>query len=64
LEAVLEQIGIIAAMGEGNESEFILLSLRGLSETGEVIDGMIGAWRSGDAEGYSWKNEVRSARAL
>ncbi len=51
-------------MGEGNESEFILLSLRGLSETGEVIDGMIGAWRSGDAEGYSWKNEVRSARAL
>jgi uncharacterized protein len=53
LETVQEQIGFIAAMGEGNESEFILLSLRDLAETGDVIDGMIGAWRSGDAEGLS-----------
>jgi hypothetical protein len=47
LEAVQEQIGLIAAMGE-SKSEFILLSFRDLSETG---DGMIGAWGSGDAEG-------------
>ncbi|MFT7470856.1 MAG: hypothetical protein ACI8XU_000749 [Kiritimatiellia bacterium] len=53
LETVQEQIGFIAAMGEGNESEFILLSLRDLAETGDVIDGMIGAWRSGDADGLS-----------
>ena len=53
LETVQEQIGFIAAMGEGNESEFILLSLKDLTETGNVIDGMIGAWRSGDAQGLS-----------
>jgi uncharacterized protein YbaP (TraB family) len=53
LETVQEQIGFIAAMGEGNESEFILLSLEDLAETGDVMEGMIGAWRSGDAEGLS-----------
>ena len=53
LETVQEQIGFIAAMGEGNESEFILLSLKGLAETGDVMEDMIGAWRSGDAEGLS-----------
>ena len=53
LETVQEQIGFIAAMGEGNETEFILLSLKDLTETGNVIDGMIGAWRSGDAQGLS-----------
>ena len=40
-------------MGEGNESEFILLSLKDLAETGDVMEDMIGAWRSGDAEGLS-----------
>jgi len=30
-----------------------LLSLKDLTETGNVIDGMIGAWRSGDAQGLS-----------
>lgn len=53
LETVQEQIGFIAAMGEGNESEFILLSLEDLAETGDVMEDMIGAWRSGDAEGLS-----------
>jgi uncharacterized protein YbaP (TraB family) len=53
LETVQEQIGSIAAMGEGNESEFILLSLKDLAETGDVMEDMIGAWRSGDAEGLS-----------
>lgn len=52
-ETVQEQIGFIAAMGEGNESEFILLSLRDLAETGDVMEDMIGAWRSGDARGLS-----------
>lgn len=53
LETVQEQIGFIAAMGEGNESEFILLSLKDLAETGDVMEGMIGAWRSGDAKNLS-----------
>lgn len=53
LETVQEQIGFIAVMGEGNESEFILLSLKDLAETGDVMEGMIEAWRSGDAEGLS-----------
>ncbi len=53
LETVQEQIGFIAAMGEGNESEFILLSLEDLGETADVMGGMIGAWRSGDADNLS-----------
>tara|TARA_R110002073_G_scaffold192146_3_gene350891 strand:- start:422 stop:1306 length:885 start_codon:yes stop_codon:yes gene_type:complete len=53
LETVQEQIGFIAAMGEGNESEFILLSLEELEEVGDVMEDMIGAWRSGDSEALS-----------
>lgn len=53
LETLQEQIGFIAAMGEGNESEFILLSLEELAETGDVMEDMIGAWRSGDSEGLA-----------
>lgn len=48
LETVEAQIGFLAAMGEGNESEFILLSLADLSETAEIMDDMIEAWRIGD----------------
>jgi len=48
LETVMEQIGFLASMGEGNESEFILLSLRDLEETADLMDGMIAAWRSGN----------------
>lgn len=53
LETVEEQIGFISAMGEGNESEFILLSLKDLAETGDVMEEMLGVWRSGDADGLS-----------
>lgn len=53
LETVQEQIGFIAAMGEGNESEFILLSLRDIEETDELIERMISAWRSGDNSALS-----------
>ena len=49
LETVDEQIGFLAAMGEGNESEFIMLSLRDLEDLGAMMDDMIGAWRTGDA---------------
>ena len=48
LETVQEQIGFLASMGDGNESEFILLSIRDLAETGEIMHEMIQAWRDGD----------------
>jgi len=48
LESIEQQIGFLAAMGEGNESEFILLSLRDLEETEAVMEEMIRAWREGD----------------
>ena len=48
LETIEQQIGFLAAMGEGNESKFILLSLRDLEEMEEIMIDMIGAWRSGN----------------
>jgi uncharacterized protein YbaP (TraB family) len=53
LETVDAQIGFLASMGEGNESEFILLSLKDLAETPAVMDDMITAWRSGNNDGLS-----------
>ncbi|MEQ8315680.1 MAG: TraB/GumN family protein [Gammaproteobacteria bacterium] len=50
LETLEEQIGFLAAMGEGNESEFILMSLTDLEETDEIMEEMISAWRSGDSD--------------
>jgi len=50
LETLDEQIGYLAAMGEGNESEFIMMSLEELDSTAKLIDEMIGAWRAGDSE--------------
>ncbi|MEQ8955169.1 MAG: TraB/GumN family protein, partial [Gammaproteobacteria bacterium] len=49
LETVQEQIGFLAAMGEGNESEFILLSLRDLDTIESDMEGMLTAWREGNA---------------
>ena len=48
LESIQEQIGFLASMGEGNESEFILLSIRDLEETTEIMNDMIAAWRAGN----------------
>ena len=48
LESIQEQIGFLASMGEGNESEFILLSIRDLEETTEIMNDMIAAWRTGN----------------
>lgn len=53
LESLEEQIGFLAAMGEGNENEFILLSLSDLDEIAEVMEDMIFAWRTGDNEKLS-----------
>ncbi|NKB34553.1 MAG: TraB/GumN family protein [Pseudomonadales bacterium] len=62
LETVMEQIGFLASMGEGNESEFILLSLEDLEETAELMDDMIAAWRTGNNEQLAdlFVNEMRN----
>lgn len=52
-ETLQEQIGFLAAMGEGNESEFILMSLEELQDTDTMMEEMIAAWRSGDANALS-----------
>lgn len=49
LETIQEQIGFIASMGEGNESEFVLMSIADLENTEEMMEQMIAAWRSGSA---------------
>lgn len=62
LETIMEQIGFLASMGEGNESEFILLSLEDLEETAEVMDDMIAAWREGNNDRLAdlFVNEMRN----
>lgn len=49
-ETVQEQIGFLADMGEGEESEFILLSLRDMEKIETDIESMIRIWRNGDAD--------------
>lgn len=48
LEPIDAQIGYLAQMGEGNESEFIRLSLEDLDEMDASMNQMLGAWRSGN----------------
>lgn len=50
LEPIDAQIGYIAEMGIGNESEFIRLSLEELDEMEASMSQMLSAWRSGDDE--------------
>lgn len=50
LETIDEQIGFLADMGVGKESEFILLSLSDLEDTEAMMEEMISAWRAGDAD--------------
>jgi uncharacterized protein YbaP (TraB family) len=50
LESVQEQINYIANMGEGNESEFILLSLGDLEEISSSMEDLITAWRDGNIQ--------------
>jgi len=50
LEPVEAQINFIAEMGEGNESEFILMNLEDMSEIEAMLPEMIAAWRDGDSD--------------
>ncbi len=53
LETVQEQLDVIAGMGEGNESEFILLTLQDIDQIETIMEEMITAWRLGDSEQLS-----------
>jgi uncharacterized protein len=50
LEPVQAQIDFIAEMGMGNESEFILLSLRDMEELATSINELVLAWREGNTQ--------------
>lgn len=49
-ETVDDQIGFIENMGEGEESEYVLLSLRDLEKIDDDIESMISIWRNGEAD--------------
>lgn len=49
-ETVDEQIGFIETMGEGEESEYIMLSLRELEKIDSDIESMISIWRNGESD--------------
>ena len=48
LESIQDQIDMLAAMGEGNESEFILYALEDFEQAGEQVETMVEQWRSGE----------------
>jgi len=50
LESIDEQIAMLARMGEGYESEFVLYSIRDFAQLGTTIDSMVQAWRQGDTQ--------------
>ena len=50
LETLDEQIALLAGMGEGAESEYILYSLQDFSDLEIAIEDMVTAWRAGDVE--------------
>lgn len=53
LETIDQQIAMLAAMGEGYESEFVLYSVKDFSQIGESIERIVGAWRTGDMAALS-----------
>ena len=49
-ETVEQQIGFLAGMGEGEESEFIMMSLQELEKISTDIEILVGPWRSGNSQ--------------
>ncbi|MDT8428680.1 MAG: TraB/GumN family protein, partial [Pseudomonadales bacterium] len=62
LESLDTQLSYLAAMGEGNESEFVLVSLADFEQTAEMMEQMVTAWRAGDDEALSryFVNDLKS----
>lgn len=53
LETIDEQIAMLASMGDGYESEFVLYSVKDFSQIGESIESIVQAWRAGDTTALS-----------
>lgn len=53
LESIETQLNYLATMGEGNESEFVLVSLADFEQTAELMEQMVVAWRAGDDDALS-----------
>ncbi len=49
-ETVEQQIGFLAGMGVGEESEFIMMSLEELEKISTDIEVLVGPWRSGNTQ--------------
>ena len=50
LESIDDQIDYLLSMGEGNEDEFIIHTVKELRETGESMNSLIEAWKKGDEQ--------------
>ncbi|MDO9476192.1 MAG: TraB/GumN family protein [Pseudohongiella sp.] len=50
LESIDQQIAMLARMGEGYESDFVLYSIRDFAELRGAIETMVQAWREGDTD--------------
>ena len=50
LETIDEQIAMLASMGDGYESEFVMYSIRDFAQLGSAIESMVQAWREGNME--------------
>ena len=50
LEPLGRQLDLLAAMGEGRESAFVLYSLRDLERSEALLDELVAAWRRGDTD--------------
>ncbi|MBW2574551.1 MAG: TraB/GumN family protein [Deltaproteobacteria bacterium] len=50
LESVNKQIEFVLSMGEGSENDFIEHSIKDLKKTGQIINGLIAAWKQGDED--------------
>lgn len=50
LESIDEQLAMLAGMGEGYESQFVMYSIRDFKQIGESIEGIVTAWRDGDVD--------------
>lgn len=48
LETAEEQIAFITALGEGQESELIVATLRDIARVPSILNEMVAAWRAGD----------------
>lgn len=50
LESIDDQFAVLAAMGEGYESDFVMHSLADFEQLEDMIEPIILAWRSGDVD--------------